>query len=223
MPVIRDLKLNLDSTEILRRQEIRQARLQPKMKLENELMMKEAYRLFCPALAYEVLDNADSKYKQLISRISNRATAQISTALDSAKKLAVVICTIGPTLENEVARLMNNKDTLKGFLLDGIGSAAIDEIASQGCKLVGGMFPQMQISSPISPGLDDIPLEIQRAIFELVPASEIGVAITSGNMLAPRKSISLILGIGEKMPVWHRAEVCDRCKIRESCRHRISS
>jgi hypothetical protein len=50
----------------------------------------------------------------------------LSLFLTNSKELAVAIYTIGPRLEKQVTDYTSRGEPLRGMLLDGIGSAAVD-------------------------------------------------------------------------------------------------
>ena len=52
---------------------------------------------------------------------------------------------------------------------------------------------------------------------ELAGGAKIGVSLTKSGILVPRKSVSMVIGIGPKMTRWTQAEVCARCSLRETC------
>jgi hypothetical protein len=79
-----------------------------------------------------------------------------------------------------------------------------------------------QISSPVNPGMAGFPLTEQWNLLGLVNTDEIGVRLTSSGVLVPRKSISMVIGIGPQMTKWTRAEVCARCSLRETCDYRVT-
>jgi hypothetical protein len=57
----------------------------------------------------------------------------------------------------------------------------------------------------------------------MVPARRIGVRMTSSGLMVPRKSASMVIGIGPQMKKWTRAEVCAHCSLGESCQYRINA
>jgi hypothetical protein len=67
------------------------------------------------------------------------------------------------------------------------------------------------------------PISEQWRLFELVPAEEIGVSLTPYGIMIPRKSISMVIGIGLQMTIWTQAEVCARCNLKETCLYRIQT
>ena len=147
----------------------------------------------------------------------------LPSLLPEAKELAAVVCTIGPKLEKQVANYFNRDEPLRGLLLDGIGSAAVDSLTEEVCKFMTAEASSRgyQASSPISPGMPGLPITEQWQLLKMVPAEKIGVSLTSSGTMVPRKSASMVIGIGPQMKTWTRAEVCGHCSLGESCAYRI--
>jgi len=78
-----------------------------------------------------------------------------------------------------------------------------------------------QASSPISPGMPGLSITEQWQLLKMVPAQKIGVSLTSSGTMVPRKSASMVIGIGPQMKTWTRAEVCGRCSLAKTCPYRI--
>ena len=143
--------------------------------------------------------------------------------LSEAKELAVVVCTIGPKLESKVDDYFAQNDPLRAIVLDGIGSAAVDSLTQEVGKFMMNEASSRgyQASSSLSPGMLSFPISEQWQLFELAPTEEIGVRLTPSGMMVPRKSVSMVIGIGPQMPTWIKAEVCARCNMRKTCHYRI--
>jgi hypothetical protein len=58
-------------------------------------------------------------------------------------------------------------------------------------------------------------------LFKMVLTRDIGVNLTSSGIMVPRKSASMVIGIGPQVKTWTRAEVCARCGLRNTCSYRI--
>lgn len=71
------------------------------------------------------------------------------------------------------------------------------------------------------PVMRDTPLTEQWNLLGLVNADEIRVRLTASGVLVPRKSTSMVIGIGPKMTRWKQAEVCARCSLRETCHYKV--
>jgi hypothetical protein len=224
MPVIRDFQIILNPEDVLRRQDIRDSsRISPRIQETTRQLMDNIYTLLEPAVIYQPYALKEAPGDRLLLENGTAFTdPEIVSLLGPATEIIVAFCTIGPHLEKRVQSLFTQRESLQGFLLDGMGSAAVDTLGRMACERfaaqVGGRG--LHTSSPLSPGMGSIPLQEQRRLFNLAPAKENGLSLTPADMLVPRKSVSMIIGIGEKMPVWHAMEVCLTCKLKETCRHR---
>jgi len=127
----------------------------------------------------------------LYTIIPYEETNQHSIFKDAAK-VALCICTIGPELEKEVAKLMAKNELLRGLILDALGSEAVESIAQQMDDILvkKARFMNLWPSKRYSPGYKSWGLEGQKFIFQKLPAEKIGVSLTESIMMVPRKSIS---------------------------------
>jgi hypothetical protein len=227
MPVIRDIPLSLKIEEVLRRQGFREY---SKVKSEIKSLLLELLasvkkdHLLEPVVIYEIYLVNEISHNQF-SLEGNAAVhgSLLHLLLPEAKELAVVVSTIGPKLEKQVTDYSNQGEPLRSVLLDGIGSTAVDSLAQEACKIIAGEASSRgyQASGPISPGMPGLPITAQWQLLEMVSAQEIGVSLTSVGIMIPRKSVSMIIGIGPEMKTWTRAEVCARCHLRRTCHYRI--
>jgi len=229
MPVIRDIPLSLQTKEVLRWEGFRgYSKIRPEIKslmLQLLASVKQAH-LLEPAVAYEIYSITEMSREQ-VSLDSNVVVSGplLPSLLPEAKEIAAVVGTIGPKLEKQVTDYFNGDEPLRGVLLDGIGSAAVESLTQEVCKLIADEASPRgyQVSSPISPGMHGLPITEQWQLLKMVPAQEIGVSLTSSGIMAPRKSASMVIGIGPKMKTWARAEDCARCNLSKTCPYRIPS
>ncbi len=227
MPVIRDLPLSLRTGEVLRREGFRgQSKVRPEIKgLVDELLTSvDNSRLLEPAVAYEVHTITGMSHRQL-SLEGNLVVpgSLLPSLLPEAKDLAIAVGTISPKLEKRVTEYINQGEPLRGLLLDGIGSAAVDSLTREVRRLITSEASShgYQVSSPVYPGSPGFSISEQWNLLELVNASEIGVGLTPSGMMVPRKSTSMVMGIGTKMPTWTEAEACANCSLKQTCPYRI--
>jgi hypothetical protein len=228
MPVICDIHLSLKTREVLRRQGLGEgAKVRPELKiLIQELLasVKKA-RLLEPAAAYDYYTLSSMNGSQ-ISLDGGKAIngSLIPAIFPEAKELAVILCTIGPRLEKQVTDYSKSNEAMRGMILDGIGSTAVDMTALGALKLIASEVSSRgyEISSPVNPGMPGLPLTEQWNLLGLVNADEIGVSLTASGLLVPRKSTSMVIGIGPHMTKWTQAEVCARCSLRETCHYKVT-
>jgi len=227
MPVILDIPLSLKTGEVLRREGLGgNFKIRPRIKnliLELLASVKQVH-LLEPAVAYEIQSITEMSREQ-VSLEGNSVVhgSLLPSTFPEAKELAIAVGTIGPRLEKQVAEYFDRDEPLRGILLDGIGSAAVDSLTQEVCRLITAEASSRsyQASSPVNPGMPGLPITEQWRLLEMVPAREIGVSLTSSGEMVPRKSISMIIGIGPKMKTWTRAEVCARCSLKNNCPYRV--
>jgi hypothetical protein len=229
VPVIRDIPLSLKTREVLRREGFRgQTEVRPEIKsliLELLASVKKTH-LLEPAMAYEIYRVTEMSHWQVILEGDFVVSSPLlPSLLPEAKELAIVVGTIGPKLEEQVTDYFDRGKPLRGLLLDGIGSAAVDSLAQEACRFMTAKALSLgyQASSPISPGMPGLPITEQWQMLELANATEIGVSLTAIGVMVPRKSTSMVIGIGRQMKTWTQAEACAHCNLQKTCRYRIQA
>ena len=227
MPVIRDVRLNLKFNELLRRQGLKEySRVKPEIKNQVREVL-ETVRSECllePAIVYEIYPVTGVSGDRIVLGESGALTGRLLTSiLAEARELVVVVCTIGSKLEKRVTDYFHQEEPVRGLLLDGAGSAAVDSLTQEACRLVTReALPRgYQASSPLGPGIDGFPISEQWSLFKLVPAEEIGVSLTASGIMVPQKSTSMVIGLGLQMATWTRAEACARCNLRNTCLYKV--
>jgi hypothetical protein len=136
---------------------------------------------------------------------------------------AVGLVTIGPDLEAEVDRLNHGGELLDALLLDAIGSAgaeaaadALDRIVCEEATALG-----LHAGRRFSPGYGRWGVEHQEQLLGHVPAAEIGVTLTPGMMMIPRKSVSFAVRYLDHPPRKREGRHrCSTCERRETCAFR---
>lgn len=149
--------------------------------------------------------------------------AYVEQQLSDADAIAVAVCTIGAALEERVSELLED-DGVLALAFDGLGSAAADALAGAVCGQVAeeAAAERSRTTVPLSPGMMGWPLaDGQDALFSLVDAAGIGVALTPSRLMIPRKSVSMVIGIGPRVVAGGRT--CDVCNMKETCRYRAGA
>ena len=142
----------------------------------------------------------------------------VRAMLAPCREAVLLAATLGAESEQLLLR-MQAKDAAQALLLDAVLSAAIEavldareealrrELAAQGRYL----------TDRFSPGYGDMPLAQTREICEVLGAQRaIGLTVSAGGVMIPRKSVTAILGISD-VPVARRPAGCEGCAARETC------
>jgi len=139
----------------------------------------------------------------------------VARLLERCSMVAVFLVTISSHLEETAARLADDGLILQSYVLDAIGSDAVEAVADY----VQSQTKQMAlddgfvISRRLSPGYCDWDISQQKVIFQTVNGASIGVHLTDECLMIPRKSISGIIGIGPSeggVEDYNPCTICDK-------------
>jgi len=227
MPVIKNIPFKLDKKDVLQGLGMG---ARPSVRPEIDRLIDEALqdedilKLIQPALAYEIYGISRIEGdKCLLENGTVFKGDSIPRVFPKAKSLAVAVATIGPELEAKVTDCFKQGQRLKGLILDAMGSSATENMrfAIRDILVKEVEKRGYTLSSPVSPGGASWPITEQFKLFKLVPADSIGVRLTGTAMMVPRKSSSMVMGLGENMPTWSATERCDMCLRGADCPYRF--
>ncbi len=225
MPIFRDIPLTLELNQALCRQGIPEpAKASPRVRaLLRELLADAGIRsLLQPAIAYNTHVIERIEGGMLLHNGVAFSECRLPRSWRSARHIIAAVGTIGPKLEEEVARLFADKEPLRAVVLDSLGNAALDPVTRKARELATDLASGYgyQATSPIFPGDADFPLDEQPAVVHLAGAEEIGVHLTPSGMMSPLKTISMIMALGPGVATATVETPCDRCNLAKSCHYR---
>jgi len=219
---VNDLKLDVDA--ILRGQGadpvILRAR-RPRLVAIAEQALENSRHLLEPRVISRQLAVRSLRHEklELEGDLSIRGT-WITRELAPAETIHAIICTVGSRIEEAVSRLMES-DMLQALALDGVGSAGVEALAQAVCKQIEDQAAAdgKYTTVPFSPGMLDWSVdEGQPVIFGMFSEASIGVELTSSFMMRPRKSLSMLVGVGSQLGV--KGTTCDYCAMQGTCKYR---
>ncbi len=186
-----------------------------------ESAVSEARELVRPAIAYEVhpVTEADED-RLLIADGQALESAVLARLFGEAPEVALVIFTIGPSLEERAAKHQAAGDYPAAFALDLVGSLAVNEVGQAAFRAIDELAVSrgVKASIPLNPGTTHWPLSGNHVLVELIPAAEIGVEALESGLLRPFKSISYAVALGEHVLTPDQGSSCDFCETRDLCR-----
>lgn len=146
-------------------------------------ILREALALVRPKAIYTLFRAEDVRYHLVFRK---------------AGHLAFGICTIGPGVEDEVARSSKAGESLRALILDAVGSVAVESVVEQAVARTRETAAGMGLRAGVrfSPGYGKWPLEEQRRLFSIVDGAAIGVTLNDSCIMKPRKSVSFAIRIG---------------------------
>lgn len=207
MPVIRDIPVSFDIMRVLQRQGFRDfSKVRPAMREMTERLIAEveASHLIESAAAYEIYPIVEMQPDRVILGGDRVLEGNLlSDRFPAAVELAIMVCTIGFILEKRVKEYTGNHDTLNGMLLDGIGSAAADNLARELCRLIADENAKRgyTVTAPVSPGMKGLDISQQEKVIKYAGGDTLGITLSPTGLMHPQKSASRIMGIGKDMKV----------------------
>lgn len=139
--------------------------------------------------------------------------------LVGARYLFIAVCTVGSKIDDFASEVMND-DIVFALAIEGVGSTAVESLANEVCRDIElkAASRGYQTTIPLSPGMIGWDVEEgQPIIFDLVNSNEIGVTLTPYKLMIPRKSLSMIIGVGPNISSGEH--ICDYCTMRGTCRY----
>ena len=138
--------------------------------------------------------------------------------LCDAGELLFFVCTAGRAVGRWAAQLASAGDPLLSYVVDALGSVMAEEAADIMHRRVRGRMAvdNKAVTNRYSPGYCGWPVTDQAQLFSLFPQDICGVTLSAASLMDPIKSISGVIGIGEK--VVHTPYTCKSC-VPEQCPH----
>jgi len=221
MPWLR-LKITPDLEEVKSRV---RARKGDEVKGLTETLLEEAKGLIRPKVVYEFYNIKGVKKDRIVFEGDWALEWEAQSpcfSFEGVRKVALLAGTIGPYLEKRVEELFRESTPLKALLLDEIGSAALEVLLDEAWEFIDSIVREesFKAGTPMSPGMPGLPIEAQREIVARIPVWKIGLSLTQGGILVPRKSFTALIGIGENLIKANKREMCKICKLHDQCPYR---
>lgn len=218
---ISDLNITVDS--VLRGQaadpDIIRSR-SPRLVTTAEKALEAATKLLEPEVLVKEFKVAGFQHDSLELEGGKKISGPLVTGhLVGASYISVAVCTVGSKIDAYASEVMDD-DIVLGLAIDGVGSAAVESLANAVCREIElkAAADGYQTTIPLSPGMIGWSVEEgQPLIFGLINPDQIDVTLTPYQLMIPRKSLSMIIGIGPGINSGER--ICDYCAMRETCRY----
>lgn len=176
--------------------------------------------LLHPRVFYEIYKAKGVQHERLLLNDGLQIESKLVVQhLAGSEKVVVILATIGDELEQQISKIWDD-NMVYALALDGAGSAAVEALANAACQYFENQAVEegLQASIPLSPGMVDWSVaEGQPQIFKLLDKSAEAVQLTSSCIMVPKKSLTMLMGIGAGLKSSGRT--CDYCVMRDTCRY----
>ena len=158
---------------------------------ETAMILKEVSQWLRPQFSYFVVN------KQPDFEMGNIILRQ----LRGSEAFALFICTSGLEFETYQQRLKEQGDMVRVFMADALGSVIAEKCADQMEKALQESIDKLgwKHTNRFSPGYCGWHVSQQQLLFPLFQGHTCGVKLTDSSLMIPIKSVSGIIGLGEKV------------------------
>ena len=158
---------------------------------ETAMILKEVSQWLRPRFSYFVVN------KQPDFEMGNIILRQ----LRGSEAFALFICTSGLEFETYQNRLKEQSDMVRVFIADALGSVIAEKCADQMEKALQESIDKLgwKHTNRFSPGYCGWHVSQQQLLFPLFQGHTCGVKLTDSSLMIPIKSVSGIIGLGEKV------------------------
>ncbi|MBR2615932.1 MAG: Vitamin B12 dependent methionine synthase activation subunit [Clostridia bacterium] len=119
----------------------------------------------------------------------------LSEAFAECDRVILFAATVGPQIDRLIRRYSRLSPS-KAAMLQALGTERAEALCDAFCREMesdyGPLCPRF------SPGYGDLPLTLQRAIFDVLEPSRIGIGLTESLIMTPSKSVTAFVGIPRK-------------------------
>ena len=135
--------------------------------------------------------------------------------IKKSDSVAIFLCTAGEEIGIRSRKAMQERDLLKGYIYDVIGSEIVEAAADlMQAELEKSMLGSgKKITNRYSPGYCGWDVAEQHKLFQLIPDNFCRIRLTESALMDPVKSVSGIIGIGKD--VKSNPYTCRICDLKD--------
>lgn len=220
MPVIREMAMEIDAAELLRREGDPE---HEEIRSTAHWAAKHCRQLVRPALSFRRYHTLKPAAKILKVGGVHLEIGPHRSLIHGAQEAVAAMATLGNDLDDDIAVRQADGQTLEAYLLGCAGFLALDQVVLHLSTLVEEMAAQKGwgVGPALSPGaLAGWHMDDQPALCSLADASAVGVEVGETFLLSPRYSLSLLIGMGPDYGEHKVTATCRYCALNKSCRYR---
>lgn len=135
--------------------------------------------------------------------------------IKKSDSVAIFLCTAGEEIGIRSRKAMKERDFLKGYIYDVVGSEIVEAAADllQADLKKTMLDSEKKITNRYSPGYCGWDVAEQHKLFQLIPENYCDIKLTPSALMNPVKSISGIIGIGKDVKI--NPYTCKMCDMKD--------
>lgn len=139
----------------------------------------------------------------------------VTGVLKKSEQIAVFSLTIGAEIETKSKELLIGGDLVAGYIFDAVASITVEACADALHEHIKEkmLLKNQKVTNRYSPGYCNWKVNDQHLLFSLLPKKFCGIDLTDSALMLPIKSVSGIIGVGDK--VRYSEYNCNGCNIKD--------
>lgn len=183
-------------------------------------ILNEAHRLARVEAVCKTVPVLNATNRKIVLEDGQTLTSGLLARLAGpARSMALIICTLGHAIDLRVEEYNRMGLAARSYFLDVAGTCIIEAACR---RLVDKVKKQVETlglktTIPLGPGHSYWKkLSDQKIIYNLTNPSEIGVRMLDSGIMLPKKSMSMVIGIGRELPP-SAENHCHYCSMGRNC------
>jgi hypothetical protein len=158
---------------------------------------------------------ADRNDGIILNDIFFRTDKIVASQLKHSEKAIIFTCTIGNKMEVWAKKMMTEGNPVLGYFIDSVASLTVETAMNCLHEHIGSKMlkEKLNITNRYSPGYCNWSVAEQKFLFSLLPKKFCGITLTDSALMIPIKSVSGIIGVGNKVKM--REYLCDKCGVKD--------
>ena len=161
-----------------------------------EKAAQEMQAVMKPQAVFEIFNLTVNENSNLRFADISLQSRDLSTNLSNCSQVALLAATIGPQVDALIRR-NSSLDPVYASILQATGAMFIEELVDSVNDEIKKIADSQGLKTKprYSPGFGDVPLDIQRDFFRLLPCTRIGLTLMDTLIMAPEKSVTAFVGL----------------------------
>lgn len=183
----------VDRREILRYAGVRGENAEMDALLDScleEISGKLSYKVCYREFGVKILD------EEIAFGFATTKSASLAKNLRNCEKIILFCATVGVEMDRIIAKY-SSISPARSIMMQAIGSERVEALCDAFCTEISeGLEDGFKCRPRFSPGYGDLPLQLQREIFNaLNPQKNVGVVLGDNLFMSPSKTVTAIVGI----------------------------
>jgi len=187
----------------------------------HQKIMEEAAGLVRPTAIWIEVDVIGSGVGELLLEDGYKFSSNLLPKVaGTAEKMLLISTTIGTLIENRLTEYKEAGKMSEAFALDACATAYVAKAGTMAMSRVEKTYHRegLRTTFPMGPGHSYWrDLEDMQVIFHFLRAERIGLHLNDSNLMVPRKSIAMVMGVGRNLPDFKGKTHCNFCNLQTTC------